>query len=119
MRYLKLIVLLTLLTPVCAWAIPEVPIPGTVTMVDIGSTTCVPCKMMDPVLKALREKYKGRVEIIFSNINESKRDAKKFGIRAIPTQIFFDSNGKEIWRHSGFLDQKSCEQRIDQILAQP
>ncbi|MFW8602258.1 thioredoxin family protein [Desulfobacterota bacterium M19] len=119
MKYLKIVLLLIFIIPITAWAAPDVPVANTVTMVDIGSTTCIPCKMMNPVLKSLRAKYKERAAIIFSDINKSEREARKFGINVIPTQIFFDRHGKEIWRHTGFLDLQSCEKQINLILTRP
>lgn len=93
-----------------------IPVKDTVTMADIGSTTCIPCKMMNPVLKNLRAAYANRAAVIFVDIHKDRSVARKFGLRAIPTQIFFDKNGKEQWRHVGFLDQKSAAAKLDALL---
>jgi len=94
----------------------EIPVKGMVTMVDVGSTTCIPCKMMEPVMKNLRHDYMDRAAIIFVNINKDDSAARTFKIRAIPTQIFYDQNGVEKWRHEGFLNQETCVQKIDELL---
>ncbi len=99
-----------------AWCAPEIPVKDTVTMVDLGSTTCVPCKLMEPILKELRQEYKGRVEILFVDVFKQRDTARRFGIRAIPTQIFFDVAGKETWRHAGFLEKKIIKQKLDVLL---
>jgi thioredoxin 1 len=90
-----------------AAAIPEVPVKGMVTMVDIGAMSCIPCKMMAPIMKELEEEYKGKAAIIFIDVWKNRDQGTKFGIRAIPTQIFYDKDGKEVQRHEGFMDKKS------------
>jgi thioredoxin 1 len=87
--------------------IPPVPTPGRVTMVDLGADKCIPCKMMAPILEELRKEYDGRASIIFIDVWKHREQAQRFGIRAIPTQIFYDKEGKEVGRHVGFMDKKS------------
>ncbi len=98
------------------WGAPEIPVKNTVTMVDIGSTSCIPCKMMEPVLENLTKEYQGRAAILFVNVKKDMATARKFDIRAIPTQVFFDKSGKEVWRHAGFLDQKTIEGKLNTLL---
>lgn len=81
----------------------EVPVQGMVTMVDLGADKCIPCKMMAPILERLEEAYRGRAAIVFLDVWKDQAPAKRFGIRAIPTQIFFDEDGKEVYRHTGFM----------------
>ncbi|MDY6881299.1 MAG: thioredoxin family protein [Desulfatiglans sp.] len=88
-------------------SIPAVPTPGLVTMVDLGAHKCIPCKMMAPIIAELQKEYHGRASIIFIDVWEHRDQGKRFGIRAIPTQIFYDKEGKEVGRHVGFLDKKS------------
>jgi len=99
-----------------AWGAPEIPVKNTVTMVDIGSTSCIPCKMMEPVLENLAKEYQGRAAILFVDVKKDREMARKFDIRAIPTQVFFDTSGKEVFRHAGFLDQKTIEGKLDTLL---
>lgn len=96
---------------------PAVPVKGMVTLVDLGATTCVPCRMMAPILAELEKEYKGKAAVVFIDVRENNEAARRFGIRAIPTQIFFDRNGKEISRHEGFLDKKSISAQLDKLLA--
>ena len=86
---------------------PEIPIKDIVTMVDLGAKTCIPCKMMAPILTKLEKEYKGRAAIIFIDVWEHQDQAKKFRVSAIPTQIFYDKDGREIYRHQGFLDEEA------------
>ncbi|MDY6856254.1 MAG: thioredoxin family protein [Thermodesulfobacteriota bacterium] len=87
--------------------IPHVPTPGLVTMVDLGAHKCIPCKMMAPIITELQREYEGRASIIFIDVWEHREQAQRFNIRGIPTQIFYDKDGKEVRRHVGFLDKKS------------
>lgn len=88
-------------------AIPTVPTPGQVTMVDLGAKKCIPCKMMAPIIAELQKEYKDQASIIFIDVWKHREQAQRFGIRGILTQIFYDKHGKEIKRHVGFLDKKS------------
>ena len=89
----------------------EIPVKGMATMVDLGANECIPCKMMVPIMEKVDKKYQGKAAIIFIDVWKDKAPAKRFGIRAIPTQIFFDEEGKEIHRHEGFMS----EAEIDRI----
>ncbi len=82
-----------------------------VTLVEIGSLRCVPCKMMQPVLGQVEDKYGDKVKIVFHDVwtPEGRPYAKKFDIRAIPTQVFLNQSGKEFFRHTGFYPFKKIE----------
>lgn len=88
-------------------AVPEVPTKGMVTLVDLGATKCIPCKMMAPIMEELEKEYEGKASIVFIDVWEHRDQVQKFGIRAIPTQIFYDKEGKEVNRHEGFMDKES------------
>ncbi|WP_419714898.1 thioredoxin family protein [Fundidesulfovibrio soli] len=107
-----------LATQALAAPLPEVPAKGTVTMVDLGAKSCIPCKMMIPVMDALEKDYAGKAAIIFIDVWENPEQGKKYGLRAIPTQIFYDRDGKETYRHEGFFDRKSIAEILDRLLAQ-
>ena len=96
-------------------ALASVPTPGQVTMVDLGSRKCVPCKMMAPIIEELQKEYEGRASIVFIDVREHREQAKRFGVRAIPTQIFYDKQGKEAGRHVGFMDKKSIVATFEKL----
>jgi thioredoxin 1 len=96
-------------------AIPEVPVKGMVTMLDIGADKCIPCKMMAPILKELEEEYQGEAAIIFIDIWKRPEQAQKFRIRVIPTQIFYDKGGNEAQRHEGFMDKKAIVEMLERL----
>lgn len=85
-----------------------------VTFVELGSVNCIPCKQMQPVMKAIEEKYGDQVKVIFYDVwkEDQKKYATQYGIKLIPTQVFLDSNGKEFHRHEGFYP----EAEINKIL---
>jgi thioredoxin 1 len=74
-------------------------------LMDLGSTSCIPCKQMAPVLAELKKDYAGRFDVEFVDVGLKGNLplAQEYGIRLIPTQIFFGKDGKELWRHEGFL----------------
>jgi thioredoxin 1 len=85
-----------------------------VTFVELGSVRCIPCKKMQPVMKAIEEKYAGAVKVVFHDVwtDEGKAKGEKYNVRLIPTQVFLDAAGKEFYRHEGFLP----EQEIHKLL---
>lgn len=95
--------------------VTEIPVKGMVTMVDLGATECIPCKLMAPILVELEKEYDGRAAIVFIDVWKQPDQAKKYGIRAIPTQIFYDRDGREAFRHTGFMDKKTIVERLRQL----
>jgi thioredoxin 1 len=91
----------------------EVPVKGMVTMVDLGATACIPCKMMAPILAKLEKEYAGRAAIVFLDVWKDRAPIKQFGIRVIPTQIFFDEGGKEVFRHVGFMNEAAIVKQLN------
>lgn len=89
-----------------------IPEKGNVTMVDLGAKKCIPCKMMAPIMAKLEKAYEGKADIVFIDVWENRDQAPRFRIRAIPTQIFFNEKGEEVYRHVGFMDEKSI---VDQL----
>jgi len=83
----------------------------TVTFVELGSVKCVPCRQMQPVMKAIEEKYAGQVKVVFYDVwkEDQRRYAEQYKIRVIPTQVFLDQNGHELMRHEGFYPEKDID----------
>jgi peptidylprolyl isomerase len=75
---------------------------GKPTLAEFGSSTCIPCKQMKPILESLTAEYEGKLNVVFVEVYEQMELAQKYSILAIPTQIIFDGNGKEVTRHIGF-----------------
>ena len=85
------------------------------TLVDVGKGTCIPCKKMKPILDELTLEYKGRAIVKVIDLRYEPKEAKKYKIRLIPTQIFFDEEGKEVYRHEGFMDKQSIKSKFAEM----
>ena len=75
-------------------------------LMDLGADKCIPCKMMAPMLEELRKEYAGVFDVEFIDVWKNRGAAQKYGVRMIPTQIFFDASGKELYRHQGFYSKE-------------
>ena len=76
-------------------------------LVDLGSKTCIPCKMMEPVLEELRREYDGRLLVEFIDVKADPEAGTEYGISIIPTQIWYDASGAELTRHEGFIPKEN------------
>ncbi len=92
-----------------------VPVKGMVTMVDLGATRCIPCKMMAPILQKLEKRYAGKAAIVFFDVWVDPQPARRFGIRAIPTQVFFNKKGEEVYRHEGFMSEEAIVAALQKL----
>ena len=75
-------------------------------LVDLGADKCIPCKMMAPILEEMRKDYAGIINVEFIDVWKEPDRAKEYGISIIPTQIFYDASGKELFRHEGFFSKE-------------
>ena len=94
-------------------SVAAIPPPGTSTapqrlpkLLDLGATKCIPCKRMAPILEELKKEYAGRLEVEFIDVWQNPNAGNQYGIRLIPTQIFYDAAGKELFRHEGFFGRE-------------
>jgi thioredoxin 1 len=75
-------------------------------LLELGSTKCIPCKAMAPILEQLAKDYKGQLEVQFIDVWKDTKAAEKYGIKSIPTQVFYDAKGKEFFRHIGYFPKE-------------
>lgn len=75
-------------------------------LLELGSHKCPPCRRMTPILNELRAEYSGKFQIKYIDVWQDRAAGAKYGVRAIPTQIFFDSKGREVFRHVGFYSKR-------------
>lgn len=102
------------LIPAAAFAAaPEEP---KVTFIELGSVNCVPCRMMQPVMKQVEQKYPGQVKVVFHDVwtPQGQPYGSQYKIVGIPTQVFLDKDGKEYARHVGFFDLVNLEKVLKQ-----
>ena len=75
-------------------------------LVDLGADKCIPCKLMIPVLEDLKTNYVGQLEVQFIDVWKDPDAGKPYKVHLIPTQIFYDAKGRELFRHEGFYSTK-------------
>lgn len=91
---------------------PETHLPQ---LIDLGADKCIPCKMMAPILAELKKEYAGTLEVTFFDVWKEPDFARQYGIRIIPTQIFIDASGKELFRHQGFMSKEDILDKWKQL----
>ena len=80
-------------------------------LIELGADKCKACKEMAPTIEKLREDFQGKVEVVSINVWEDKAAIAKYNVQLIPTQVFLDASGKEVFRHVGAFSR-------EEILAQ-
>ena len=87
-----------------------------VTFIELGSVNCIPCKQMQPVMKAISAKYGGQVKVTFYDVwtPDGQVHGRQYGVRVIPTQVFLDKEGLEYFRHEGFFAKEELEKILIQ-----
>jgi thiol-disulfide isomerase/thioredoxin len=88
---------------------------GKPSMVDFGASGCRPCDMMTPILANLKEKYTGKLNVLFVHVRQEQILAARYGIQSIPVQVFYDKDGKEVLRHTGFFPQSEIEKKLSEM----
>ena len=84
-------------------------------LVDFGSNSCIPCRQMRPILQEIRKEHSGKAEVLVIDVYKYQNLARKHKIRIIPTLTFFDSNGKEVHRHKGFMSKKAILEQLKKM----
>jgi thioredoxin 1 len=79
---------------------------GLPVLIDVGAETCIPCKIMAPILEELKHQYTQVFEVHFLNLDEYPGLVSEYRIRVKPTQIFYDASGRELFRHEGFFSKE-------------
>lgn len=101
--------------PAEAPAPPAAIQPALPRLVDLGSTTCISCKEMAPILEELKAEYAGLVSVEFINVNENFQAAEEYKITVIPAQVFLDALGQEVYRHEGFMSKADIVAQFEKM----
>lgn len=88
---------------------------GLPTMVEFGADGCEPCDRMQPILDQMRKDYPDSLNVVFVHVGENQMLAARFGVRSIPVQVFYDADGKEVFRHTGFLAKDKVYSRLAEM----
>jgi len=86
---------------------------GRPVVADFGQDTCIPCKQMKPILEELAIEYKEKASILIIEIDEYKTLTRRHRVRLIPTQIFFDDKGNEVYRNEGFMGKEAIKEKLN------
>jgi thioredoxin 1 len=84
-------------------------------LVDFWAEWCGPCRMIAPIVKELSEEYNGRAVMVKVDVDSSPQTAAKFGIRNIPTVLFF-KGGKEVDKQVGAVPKKVFAAKLDALV---
>ena len=84
-------------------------------LVDVGTKTCIPCKLMAPILEELKTEYAGRLRVDFLDVSINPGFAGQYKVRVIPTQIFYDATGRELFRHEGFYSREDILNKWNEL----
>ena len=82
---------------------------------ELGADQCVPCKMMQPVLEEIRCDYSGQLQVDFIDVWKDPKQSQQYAISSIPTQIIFDAQGKEVFRHIGFIPKDQILKKFEEL----
>jgi len=74
-----------------------------VTFIEIGADKCIPCKAMQPIMREIAAEFEGQVQVVFYDVWKNPEPGRKYGIQLIPTQVFMDKTGQEVFRHVGLF----------------
>jgi thioredoxin 1 len=84
-------------------------------LLDLGAGKCIPCKMMAPILEELKQEYAGRFDVEFIDVWKNEDAGRQYAIESIPTQIFYDAKGKELFRHTGFFGKEDILAKWEEL----
>ncbi len=70
---------------------------------------------MKPILDELKAEYQGRAIVNVIDLRYDRQAARKYRVRLIPTQIFYDAEGNEVYRHQGFMDKQSIKMKFAEM----
>ncbi|HAR95525.1 MAG TPA: thioredoxin [Deltaproteobacteria bacterium] len=84
-------------------------------LVDVGADKCIPCIAMAPILEELKKEYAGVLTVKFIDAWKNPEEAKKYRVRGIPTQIFYNASGMELRRHFGFISKEEILRTFEDL----
>jgi len=85
---------------------------GQPTLVEFGMNTCASCRAMHRVLEELRAAHGEHLRIVSVNVMEQPELTSQWKVRAIPTQVLLNGEGRERDRHLGFLSAQAIRERF-------
>jgi len=84
-------------------------------MINLESRSCGACRRMIPVLEAIGERFEGRVSVVRIDVDKDPGQFDRFNTEYTPTQIFFNAEGKEVYRHVGFMAEEDIAAQLGKM----
>lgn len=88
---------------------------GRPVLVDFGSNSCTPCRQMRPILKEIKEEKTGEVEVIVIDVYKHQDLSREYRVQVVPTLVFFDGTGKEVFRTQGFMPKAALMEHLAKV----
>jgi thioredoxin 1 len=98
--------------------LPTTEIKGPI-LYEFGSSHCIPCKEMAPIIKALTEEYNGIISVQKIDVNENRKMAERFKVQFIPCQILLNKDGQEVFRHYGVIKKEALVKNFEKVGVKP
>ena len=77
-----------------------------ITFIELGSVNCIPCRQMQPIMKEIAAEYPDQVRVVFYDVWKNPAPGEYYKIQLIPTQVFIDERGNELFRHVGVFPKE-------------
>jgi thioredoxin 1 len=84
-------------------------------LADFGANSCIPCRQMRPILKEIGMEYSEKARVLVIDVYKYQNLARDYKVMLIPTLIFFDSEGKEVFRHVGAWGKEEIVAKLKEI----
>jgi len=88
---------------------------GNPLLVDFGANSCLPCRELRPILKEIAKDFAGKAEILVIDVYKYQHLAREYKILVLPTLVFFDAKGKEVFRQPGVMNKDQIAAKLKEI----
>ncbi len=89
---------------------PKLPV-----LMEFGRGICIPCRQMKPILESLARESEGQLRVQVVEIDSNPELTRRYRIMVIPTQVFVDANGQEVYRHLGFYPKDDLVAKLKEL----
>ena len=99
--------------PACGQA--SAPAKSRPAIYDFGSGRCLNCRKMEKILEAVKGQYSQQVEVRLIYVDQDRDLARQYKIMLIPTQVFVDASGQEVFRHLGLFPKDELVKKLQEL----
>ncbi len=99
----------------CPTPVHAAPAQGKPALYDFGRSMCIPCKEMEKILGSIKGKYGNQIEVRLVMAEKDEGLFKQYKIMLIPTQVFLDASGKEVFRHVGLYPENELVAKLKEL----